>query len=380
MKALEEAGSSYGAEACEKRGPRAIRLENAGTPRSLWGRLQRLSLLKKTMLVNSAVVLLGAIVGTTITRKLGGTHSGWTLVLAFFTCGAVVTILVNYLAFWNHFRPLLELERALQLARKREEAGRAGEGLRAEADRGLIAAVRRVLDRIEDDSLQFSAKLLTYIESERRRIGRELHDDTSQILAAALLALGVAERHLAVDTASSRRSLESARELIERALDQLKVVIYDLRPAMLDELGLLAALRWYLKARVERPGLEVLSHFDVRPERLPAEIETALYRVAQEALANAVQHSDAQHIEFWLEVKPGYAALRVFDDGRGFDLNQARGQGLGLLSMRERIELLGGRFNVVTEPGLGTRVYAVIPLPEAEGDRGPEQPGGDSPS
>ncbi len=315
---------------------------------------------------------------SSITRRFAGTHSGLTLVLAFFTSGAVVTILVNYLAFWNHFRPLLELERALELVRRGEEAGRAVEGVRAEAERGLIASLLRVLDRIEDDSLQFSAKLLTYIESERRRIGRELHDDTSQILAAALLALGVAERHLAADAASVRQALESARELIERALDQLKVVIYDLRPAMLDELGLMAALRWYLKARVERPGLEVATQFDVRPERLPPEIETALYRVAQEALANAVQHAGAKRIEFALEVKPGYAALRIFDDGRGFDLSQARGQGLGLLSMRERIELLGGKFNVVTEPGLGTRVYAVIPLSEAPSETAPDQLGRDS--
>ncbi|MGQ9589295.1 MAG: sensor histidine kinase [Planctomycetota bacterium] len=344
---------------------------------STWGALvryfRRLSLFKKTMLANSAVVLLGAIVGTTITRRLGGTHSGLTLVLAFFTSGAFVTILVNYLAFWNHFRPLLELERALELVRRGEEARRAVQGVRAEAERGLIASVLKVLDRIEDDSLQFSAKLLTYLESERQRIGRELHDDTSQILAAALLALGVAERHLGSEPGSTRQALGSARELIERALDQLKVVIYDLRPAMLDELGLAATLRWYLKARVERPGLEVATQFDVGPERLPIELETALYRVAQEALANAVRHSGARRVEVYLEVKPGYAALRVFDDGRGFDLARARGQGLGLLSMRERIELLGGRFNIVTEPDGGTRVYAVVPISETGS---PEAAGG----
>lgn len=354
------------------------RRAGGSTGRALVRYFRRLSLFKKTMLANSAVVLLGAIVGTTITRRLAGTHSGLTLVLAFFTCGAFVTILVNYLAFWNHFRPLLELERALELVRRGEEARRAVQGVRAEAERGLIASVLKVLDRIEDDSLQFSAKLLTYIESERQRIGRELHDDTSQILAAALLALGVAERHLSGDAAPARGHLESARDLIERALDQLKVVIYDLRPAMLDELGLAAALRWYVKARVERPGLEVSTQFDVRPDRLPIELETALYRVAQEALANAVQHSGARRVEVHLEVKLGYAALRVFDDGRGFDLARARGRGLGLLSMRERIELAGGRFNIVTEPGGGTRVYAVVPVPEPEA-RSPGASGGSAP-
>jgi len=337
-----------------------------GTLRSLARYFQRLSLFKKTMIANSAVVLLGAIAGTYITRRFAGTHSGLTLALGFFSCGAVVTILVNYLAFWNHFRPLIELGRALELARKGEEARRAIEGVRARGERGLISSVLRLLDRIEDDSLQFSARLLASIESERQRIGRELHDDTSQILAAALLSLGLAERHMPAEATAARHSLGSARELLQRALDQLKVVIYDLRPAILDELGLAAALRWYVKARVERPGLQVVMDLEVGSERLPLHIETALYRVGQESLANAVKHSGASRIELRLEVKPGYAALAVFDDGRGFDLAEARGLGLGLLSMKERVGLLNGQFNIVSEPGQGTRVYAVIPLEGAD--------------
>ena len=340
-----------------------------GSLRAVARYFQRLSLFKKTMIANSAVVLLGAIAGTYITRRLAGTHSGLTLTLVFFTCGAIVTILVNYLAFWNHFRPLLELSRALELVRRGQEARRAIQGVRAAGDSGLIASVLRVLDRIEDDSLQFSARLLGSIESERQRIGSELHDDTSQILAAALLAVGLTERRLPAEAAAARQSLGSARDLLQRALDQLKVVMYDLRPAMLDELGLAAALRWYVKARVERPGLTVVADLQVGAGRLPLQIETALYRIGQEALANAVKHAQARRIELILEVKPGYAAMAIFDDGRGFDLGEARGMGLGLLSMKERVGLLGGQFNIVTEPGQGTRVYAVIPLPEAETTR-----------
>jgi two-component system sensor histidine kinase UhpB len=356
-------------------GTKATRAADSGNARRLtaWIRgFQRLSLFKKTMAANSAVVLLGAIAGTYITRSLANTHSGLSLVLLFFTSGAVVTILVNYLAFWNHFRPLLELSRALEAVRKGQEARRAIEGMRAAGTGEVIASVLTLLDQIEDDSLQFSARLLGSIESDRKRIGRELHDDTSQILAAALLALGVAQRQLPPDAAAARQSLGSAEDLLRRALDQIKVVIYDLRPAMLDELGLAAALRWYVKARVERPGLEVTTQFELGRGRLPTHIETALYRIGQEALANSVKHSVARRIELTLEVKPGYAALAVFDDGQGFDPDIARGQGLGLLSMRERVGLLDGQFNIVTEPGQGTRVYAVIPLPEAAPQ--PEKP------
>ena len=329
------------------------------------GRFRRLSLLKKTVITNSAVVLLGAIAGTYLTRALADRQPGWALAVLFSTAGACITFLANYLAFWDHFRPLVELNRALEAIRRGQEARRAIEGVRASGFSSVLDSVRTLMDKVEDESLQFSARLLGSIEAERQRIGRELHDDTSQILAAALLKLDLAERHLAVEAAPTRTSLGAARDLVERALDQLKVVIYDLRPAMLDDLGLAAALRWYAKARAEAPGLEVHTRFDEGLGRLPAPIETALYRVGQEALANAVKYALATRVDVELEVKPGYAVLRVFDDGKGFDLTQARGRGLGLLSMQERIGLLGGRFNVVTEPGRGTRVYAVVPLPDA---------------
>jgi two-component system sensor histidine kinase UhpB len=138
---------------------------------------------------------------------------------------------------------------------------------------------------------------------------------------------------------------------------------------MLDDLGLAAALRWYARTRVEPAGLEVVSRLDDDPSRLPPPIETALYRVGQEALANVVKHAEASRVELGLEIKPGYATLTVFDNGRGFDLAEARGRGLGLTTMRERVTQLEGRFNIVTDIGVGTRVYAVITLPDGWADK-----------
>jgi two-component system, NarL family, sensor histidine kinase UhpB len=323
-----------------------------------------LTLLKKTLIVNSSVVLLGAVAGTYLTRLLAGRHSGLELALVFFTCGAVITIVANYLAFWDHFRPLVEISRALDDIKAGQEARAALRGVRA-ADFGeVLRSVRTLLDRIEDDSLHFSARLLGSVERERQRIGRDLHDNAGQIIAASLLSLGLAERQLPADAVTARESLGTARNLVQFSLDQLKTVIYDLRPTMLDDLGLVAALRWYVKARVEPSGVQVETEFDEDPElpRPLPEVEIALYRVAQEALANAVRHAEAQRVELGLVLRPGYAALRVFDNGKGFDIEEARGRGLGLISMRERVAQLGGELNVVTERGRGTRVYAVIPL------------------
>ncbi len=357
---MEERGRATPLDSRTER-PRAP-CEKAPLPR--FARFRRLSLLKKTLLANSAVVFLGAVAGTYLTRELAGRHSGLTLALAFFVFGAFITIVVNYLAFWDHFRPLLELSRALEAIRTGQEARRAVEGVRASGISELLESTRALLDRIEDDSLQFTARLLGSIEAERQRIGRELHDDTSQVLAAALLKIDLATRLLSSDVEAARQGLASARALLAMALDQLKAAVYDLRPAMLDDLGLAAALRWYAGTRVDVPGLEVVMRLD-EGRRLPPAVETALYRVGQEALANVVKHSGARRVELGLELAPGYAVVTVFDDGRGFDLAQARGRGLGLLSMRERVTLLGGQFNVVTAPGAGTRVYAVVTSPAA---------------
>lgn len=329
--------------------------------RGLGARFRRLSLLKKTMLLNSGVVLIVAVVGTELTRRLADRHSGLMLAVVFSTCGALITFLVNYVGFWDHFRPLLELSRALDALRDGQRARQAIEGVRASGLTNLLVSAHTLLDHMEDESLQFSARLLGSIEAERQRVGRELHDNTSQLLAAALLNLGIVERQRALGLAPP--TVEPARDLIKQALDQLKVAIYDLRPAMLDDLGLAAALRWYAKARADQPGLEMILHLDEGPRRLPAHVEIALYRVGQEALANVVKHASASRVEIGLEIKPGYAALTVFDNGKGFDLAEARGLGLGLMSMRERVAQLGGRFNIVTERGGGTRVYAVVALP-----------------
>jgi two-component system sensor histidine kinase UhpB len=335
---------------------------------SLLRQFRRQSLLRKTLLANSAVVLLGAIAGTYLTQQLAGRHSGVLLALGFFTLGAVITILVNYVAFWDHFRPLLELSRALEAIRLGQEARRAVEGVRASGLADLLSSTRALLDRVEDDSLHFTARLLGSIEAERQRIGRDLHDNTGQILAAALLKIDLSERWQKSDPLAAQQALTSARSLLTQAFDQLKAAVYDLRPAMLDDLGLAAALRWYAKARVEQPELEVVLHLD-DALRLPTPLETALYRVGQEALANVVEHASARRVEVGLEIKPGFVALTVFDDGRGFDLDRARGRGLGLLSMRQRVAQFGGQLNIVTEPGAGTRVYAVVELPPEQEER-----------
>jgi len=259
----------------------------------------------------------------------------------------------------------MELARAFEAIRDGQEARSAIAGMRASGWVDIVASASTLLDHMEDESLQFSARLLGSIEAERQRIGRELHDNAGQILAAAMLKLELFERQLAAG-ATPRPSLVPVRLLLEQTLSQLRAAIYDLRPTMLDDLGLAAALRWYVTARTERPGLEVVMRLDDGVRRLPPTVEIAIYRVGQEALANVVKHAAASRVEIGLEIKPGFAVLTILDNGKGFDPTEARGRGLGLRSMRERVAQLGGRLNIVTGPGEGTRVFAVVALPEAE--------------
>jgi two-component system, NarL family, sensor histidine kinase UhpB len=137
----------------------------------------------------------------------------------------------------------------------------------------------------------------------------------------------------------------------------------DLRPAALDSLGIVPALRWYIQQVGERSGIQVGFVAPEQMSRLPAEVELALYRIAQEGLTNALRHSRAQRVDVLLELGPHAVWLTISDDGLGFD-QAAADSGLGLVGMRERIDLFGGAYRIETAPGQGTRLWVEIPLNE----------------
>jgi len=211
-------------------------------------------------------------------------------------------------------------------------------------------------------------RVLAAQEEERRRVAYEIHDGLAQTAAAAHQLLQVFVRHHAPGWARDQRTLDRALELVQRTVGEARQVISDLRPTTLDDFGLATAIR----QQVERLGGE-----DCRIEyeeklggmRLPNAIETALYRVAQEALTNVYKHSRTGRVRVALQQVNGSVSLRVRDWGEGFDPDEVTcgsgpGERVGLSSMRERISLLGGSFEIYSEPGAGTEVVASVPLPE----------------
>ncbi len=201
-----------------------------------------------------------------------------------------------------------------------------------------------------------SGKLLEAQETERRAVARELHDDFGQVLTAIKLNLMRRERD----------KTESI-SLVDGAIARMRDLAHDLRPPMLDELGLAASLRWYIEREARRAGLEF--HFAIAPPELrpPPGVETTCFRVAQEALTNLIRHAQAHRVDVELRVAGGELELVVRDDGRGFDVGGARrsatrGVSHGLLSMQERVALAAGELEIDSAPGQGTAVRARFPL------------------
>ncbi|MGE5094824.1 MAG: sensor histidine kinase [Betaproteobacteria bacterium] len=208
-------------------------------------------------------------------------------------------------------------------------------------------------------------QLVNAQEDERRRIARELHDDLGQLVSALVLKISMLKRAANVPP-EVRESLEALEEIARRTDNVVDFAVWQLRPRALDDLGLAAALDDYVHNWSRHFGIDARFAAPEREAvRLDPEIETVLYRIAQEALNNVAKHARAAHVEVRLERGAAHASLVVVDDGVGFDPGEVAraAKGLGLRGMDERAGFIGGGAKVVSAPGKGTRVQVDIPLP-----------------
>jgi signal transduction histidine kinase len=210
-----------------------------------------------------------------------------------------------------------------------------------------------------------SRRLVETQETERRHIARELHDEIGQTLTLAQLNLQAVLGQ--PEVAAARPRLQECLAAVERVLEQVHDISLNLRPSLLDDLGLEPALRWYTNRQAELIGLK--AEFVAAPlsRRLDPRLETECFRIAQEALTNVVRHARAKSVKVTLKQRQDRLELRVRDDGVGFDVpagreRAVRGSSLGLLSMEERAALLGGGFEIKSTPGHGTEIHAWLPL------------------
>jgi two-component system, NarL family, sensor histidine kinase LiaS len=284
--------------------------------------------------------------------------------LALAVPAAILGMIFGFLTAWGMTRRLQRLARAAQ-------AWSRGDFSVAVKDRSKdeIGQLSRELNDMAaqlENLMQARGELAT-LEA-RNRLARDLHDSVKQQVFATSLQVAAARALIEDDKEAAEEHLAQADELVRQAQKELNVLIGEMRPAALEGKGLAGALRDYVRGWSQRA--EIPAEVHVRGEReVPLQTEQALFRVAQEALANVARHSGAQRAEVDLIYTADTLTLRVSDDGRGFDPAADPGDGFGLQSMRERAERLGGHVSVESAPGEGTTLTCVCPLDQTGKDR-----------
>lgn len=333
--------------------------------------LSRLSIFYKVLIANVTIVVIGAIAGTWITIITVRRETDprfFPLAGIFVLVGIVLSLALNFLALQAAFRPLSRLQRAALAVRQGNFAVRADESAFGDPEiRELVETLNGTLDELARDRIvlnHLASQVIRAQEDERRRIARELHDDTAQVLFAQLIRLSALKGS---DDLTVQELAESLEQMTSEALESVRRLALELRPPALDDLGLLAALGDLAQRFSDQ--LEIPVDYQARGDRgrLNPDIELVLYRVAQEALTNVSKHANAKAVWVDLDRNEDDVILSIRDDGDGYDLANAvasddLGLGLGLFGMEERVSLVGGRFGIWSEPGKGTEVFAYIPL------------------
>jgi two-component system, NarL family, sensor histidine kinase DevS len=260
------------------------------------------------------------------------------------------------------FVPMIVGDRAIGVIAAHNKRGRdprfTDEDLRiAETFAARAAVAVDLADRVARDSLR---RVVEGQELERRRLARELHDETGQALTSILLGLKRVEE--ARTREDARAAAAELREEIVKTLQSVRRLAVELRPKALDDFGLVPALERLAEAFGESSGIAIDLEANLDETRLPPEAETALYRIAQEALTNVAKHARADHVSLVVTRRHGSVTVVVEDDGRGFAAAGSDADGLGLVGMKERVGLLGGRLAIESTEGSGTTIVAEVPL------------------
>ena len=334
-------------------------------------RLKRTPIFLRIVLGNAVIIILGAVIGTFLTHVLTDIAATlWHFVL-FASIGILISLLFNFIIVRFSLQPLRELRQIVH----RLQIGQAEVRQLTLTDTDpdiyhLTTALNSLITQLEASNRQLrllSDRAITAQEEERKRIARSLHDDTGQSLSTLIINLERLEHHLTPENADLADRLRSIRSMATESLDCLRSIIYDLRPAILDDLGLLPAIRWYARTNLEAAGIKVELEFPGELPPLSQPLTTTLFRIAQEGVNNIIRHAHAASASISMAVDGNEINLRLEDDGRGFDPGQLDHQAMdrqhwGLIGIQERIELVGGRMSITSDPEHGTALLVTAPL------------------
>ena len=325
--------------------------------------MRRPDLLTQVLFVNLLLIVVAVVmaaIAANANDELFGTQAAIVLGLA-----VALTIVFNVLLIQRRFQPLEELVDQME----RADLSQPGANLSAGGAPGgpeevhrLHQAFARMLERLEAERRRTSSAVLTAQERERTRVARDLHDEVNQSLTGLLLRLEATREKAPPELATE---LAEIRGLANQAMQELIALARQLRPTALDDLGLEAALAGNVRELTRQGVIE--AGFDAEGDlgHLPEDVQLVVYRVAQEALNNAVRHAEATHVHVGLQRENDLVELSVRDDGRGFTFDQT-GRGLGIGGMRERALLVGGKFQIESRRGVGTRVRLRVPISRSD--------------
>jgi signal transduction histidine kinase len=318
------------------------------------------------------IIIFGAVAGTIITRQMTLFGNVW-LILLFSSVGILITLLVNRVIIQNALRPLHELGDAIEQVHSGQIT--VPDTIKNYKDpdiRRLVIAIDDMLSRIAFHNNQLRAiseRAINAQESERVRIARSLHDDTAQSISMLIIHLERLGHLIPEDAPEITRYITDAQNVATKLLENLRKIIWDLRPSILDDLGLVSAIRWFARSNLEKVGVRVDFSAGSEVIRLPSHLETMLFRIAQEAISNILRHAHAGKVSIRLWMADASLWLEIKDDGCGFDIEKVSGDALdrkrlGLLGIQERASLVGGEFSIESAEGVGTCLQVHIPLPE----------------
>ena len=332
-------------------------------------------LFQKILIANTALVALGTVAGFWLTRHFVGRSEAWLLIAAGIS-SIGISVLLNTVILRAALSTIHPLVETVEQVRHGNATARVQRPFFGDPDmRRLGDTLNNLLDTVQLQRQELeaqlrrvqalSAKVIRAQEEERRRIALELHDEASQALTAIIVGHRVIEQ--LDDLATIKQRSAELRSLTADTLDGLHRLIVELRPSLLDDMGLLPALRYHLDEFAQRFGLQPQLVVEGLEERLPQEVETVLYRIVQEALTNVARHAQARRVHICLTGGAAQVRAVIEDDGRGFALERADretvAKGVGLTGMQERAALVDGTCGVSSLPGRGTRVTVLIPLP-----------------
>ncbi len=236
---------------------------------------------------------------------------------------------------------------------------------------GDLQEVSLQLDDLQHRQL-FGLKIIKAQEEERQRVARDIHDGPAQLLSNVVLKAEICERMIDVDLEKTREELRNLKKIVRESLQDVRKIIYNLRPMSLDDLGLVPTLQRYVLTFQEETGIAVLLQTRGSQPDLKSVIALTVFRIVQESMNNVMKHANAGNVSIHIEFLNTELKLYIIDDGQGFDTeklkehNEDISSGFGLVSMRERVELLGGEMLISSEPGMGARLNISIPFTQDE--------------